>query len=93
VTDEAEEKGFVDKAKEAAAGLAEKAKPAIGKAGETASGMAEKARPALDKAGKTAGGLFDRAKGLFKKGEGGGHDEVGTESGGDGDDGGDAASP
>jgi hypothetical protein len=61
------EQGFVDKAKDVAEDLAEKAKPALDKAGEVAGELAEKAKPALDKAGAVATGLLGKAKRFFKK--------------------------
>jgi hypothetical protein len=76
--DEKEQPGLVDKAKDVAEDLADKAKPALDKAGEVAGDLADKAKPALDKAGEVASDLFGKAKGFFKKDD--------TSSGGTDDD-------
>ena len=62
-----QEPGFVEKAKETADELAEKAKPALDKAGEVASDLAEKAKPAMQEAAQKAKGLFGKAKGFLDK--------------------------
>jgi hypothetical protein len=67
LTDSGNEKGFLDKAKDVAGGLAEKAKPVIDKAGEKAQPAIEKAKPALDKAGEKAQPALDKAKPAFDK--------------------------
>ena len=57
----------VEKAKEIASDLADKAKPYMDKAGVVAGDLAEKAKPALDKAGVVAARALDKAKDWFKK--------------------------
>jgi hypothetical protein len=53
---------FVDKAKEVAGTVAEKAGPVVEKAKEVAGTVAEKAGPAMEKAKESAGELVDKAK-------------------------------
>jgi vacuolar-type H+-ATPase subunit H len=67
VGDGADEKGFLDKAKETAEGLVEKAKPAVDSARQKAEPALEKAKPAIDKAGDVAGDLADKAKPALDK--------------------------
>jgi hypothetical protein len=54
--------GFVDKAKEVAETVVEKAGPAMEKAKEVAGTVVEKAGPAMEKAKESATELVDRAK-------------------------------
>ena len=54
--------GLVDKAKEVAGTVAEKAGPAMEKAKEVAGSMVEKAGPAMEKAKESATELVDKAK-------------------------------
>ena len=54
--------GFVDKAKEVAETVVEKAGPAMEKAKEVAGTVVEKAGPAMEKAKESATELVDKAK-------------------------------
>jgi ElaB/YqjD/DUF883 family membrane-anchored ribosome-binding protein len=89
VGESADEKGLLDKARETAEGLVERAKPAVDSARQKAEPALEKtkpalekAKPALDKAGKAAGELLDRAAKRLKKDEGTGDGADGGPSGG-----------
>ncbi|MCD6020322.1 MAG: hypothetical protein K0R20_32 [Actinomycetia bacterium] len=57
--------GLVDKAKEVAETVAEKAGPAMEKAKEVAGTVVEKAGPAMEKAKESATELVDKAKELL----------------------------
>ncbi|HEX6265186.1 MAG TPA: hypothetical protein VF036_07880 [Actinomycetota bacterium] len=64
-SDEQPTTGIVDKAKEVAGTVAEKAGPAMEKAKEVAGTVAEKAGPAMEKAKGSATELVDKAKGFL----------------------------